>query len=487
MVVQVSADLAGSTSSSETICCPLCVDAEGALLRANPIVEAWFALLRSRPAMALLALGRLVRGGTRAFADHVAARTEFAAARLPYDETVLNRLQQARAGGRTIALVTALPKSWAAQIAAHLDCIDTVLVHDGEHSWRSDGDGSVLERRFGRRAFDYVGRADSPAWAHARGGIAVTAGGSAEAAAQRVPEATELIVRARVNWRTWLKQVRLHQWVKNLLVFVPLVASRRVADLEMVRAVSTGFLAFGCVASASYILNDLLDLPHDRLHPTKRLRPLAAGTLSIRSAITVMTGLLAVSVLLATTLPATFAEILALYSVGTLGYSLFLKRIAPLDAFALAGLYTLRVLAGNAASGLPPSFWLLAFSIFLFLSLAMAKRHAELAQLNAAAVDFPHGRGYRAGDLQMVSQLGVGSGYISVLVLALYLNSPEAAALYRRPDLLWLLCALLLYWITRLWLLAHRGELDDDPVVFALRDRGSRIVALCVIVVLLLA
>lgn len=482
----MSADLAAQPARDTRANCPLCVDAEGALIRTNPLAEAWLSLLRARPVSALLALGHLMRGGRRGFTVYVEARVQFKAAQLPYDALVLEHAHRARSQGRTIALLSTLPAPWARQIAAYLGCFDTVLAGEAGRNHRAEGRDPVLAAHYGAQTFEYVGRADSPVWSHAQGGIVVASDRSGAAAARRAPTA-EVLVRGRADWRAWLRQIRLHQWVKNLLIFVPLVASRRIGDPQMARAAVAGFLAFGCIASASYILNDLLDLPHDRLHPTKRLRPLAAGVLPIRTAAAAMIALLAVGVSLAATLPVTFAAVLALYLCGTLAYSFFLRRLAPLDAFTLAGLYTLRVFGGNAATGLPSSFWLLAFSIFLFLSLAMAKRHAELARSGAAGESAAHGRGYQAGDREMVSQLGVGSGYISVLVLALYLNSPKAAELYRRPDLLWLLCVLLLYWITRLWLVAHRGELDDDPVVFALRDRCSRLVALAVVVVLLLA
>lgn len=465
---------------------PLCVDAQGALIRGNPIWEAWFALLRQRPASAIGALLKRCLGSNVEFTNYLSTLATFEAAELPYDETVLDRLKRAKADGRPITLASSLPEPWTRQIAAHLGLFDTLLAGDGQaggRAWMSP----TLTALYGGKAFDYVGSADSPVWPHAHGGIVIAPEGSEARAERCCPDPDDLIIRRRASWRTWLRQIRMHQWLKNLLIYVPLVASRNVGDPRMAAAATAGFLAFGCVASASYILNDLLDLPHDRHHPTKRHRPLAAGMLSVPAAVAVMGGLFTAGGLLASVLPVEFAGALLLYLCGTLAYSLFLKRCAPLDAFTLAGLYTVRVLAGNAVTGLPPSFWLLAFSIFLFLSLAMAKRHAELLRLGATGESATHGRGYLLADREMVSQLGVGSGYVSVLVLALYFNSPKAALLYGRPEVLWLLCVLLLYWITRLWLVAHRGQLDDDPVVFAIRDPISRVIALAVAVLLILA
>ena len=466
---------------------PLCVEAEGVLIRGDPLWEGWFSLLRQRPRVAMTSLGRRIREGSAAFAAELSAHVSFDAAQLPYEQALLQRLRQAKSEGRTLALITRLPRAWAARIASHLNLFDTVLVNDDAHERRRYFCRSTLDAHYGERSFDYVGDVSSPVWPLAHSGIALASGKSAIHAAQDNSAGHDVVMRERPSGRVWLRQLRLHQWVKNLLIFVPLVAARQVGNLRMDTAATAAFIAFGLVASANYILNDLLDLPYDRKHPTKRHRPLAAGLLSIKSAVVVMAGLFGLGALFAGTLPLEFSEVLALYVAGTLTYSLFLKRSAPLDAFALAGLYTLRVLAGNAATGLAPSFWLLAFSIFLFLSLAMAKRHAELRRLCEQGESASRGLGYLPADREMVSQLGVGAGYISVLVLALYLNSPEAALLYNRPGVLWFLCVLLLYWISRLWLVAHRGQLDDDPVIFAIRDRVSRLVALAVVVLLVLA
>jgi 4-hydroxybenzoate polyprenyltransferase len=208
---------------------------------------------------------------------------------------------------------------------------------------------------------------------------------------------------------------------------------------------------------------------------------------NVPSAVLVMLSLFLAGGLIASRLPVPFMWTLALYALGALSYSLYFKRKAPMDTLVLAALYTLRVLAGNAATGIPPSFWLLAFSLFLFLSLAMSKRHAELMRLRGTAEEAVQGRDYWVADREMISQLGVSAGYISVLVLALYVNSPEAATQYERPAILWLLCVLVLFWITRLWLIAHRGQLHEDPVVFAIRDRTSQITGILSLMLLYLA
>jgi 4-hydroxybenzoate polyprenyltransferase len=347
----------------------------------------------------------------------------------------------------------------------------------------------ALVAAFGENGFDYAGdsRADLAVWRHASSAWLVGRDASLARRAAAVSRVAEVIEVPRAGWRDWLKALRLHQWIKNLLIFVPLLGSHQLGDPELLLVAVAAFVAFGCVASANYLLNDLLDIPHDRHHANKRRRALAAGLVTIPAAVSVMVVLFAAGFTIASLLPTLFVGALGLYMLGALAYSFGLKRRAPMDIFTLAGLYTLRVLAGNAATGIPLSFWLLSFSIFLFLSLAMVKRHAELATIGAKGDGVAHGRGYLAADREMVGQLGVAAGYIAVLILALYLNSPEASAHYARPQLLWLLCLLFLHWITRIWLVAHRGWLHDDPVVFAIQDRRSQMTALAALLLLYLA
>jgi 4-hydroxybenzoate polyprenyltransferase len=271
-----------------------------------------------------------------------------------------------------------------------------------------------------------------------------------------------------------VRAVRLHQWSKNLLVFVPLLAAHRLHEGEALARVGLAFLSFGLVASALYVVNDLVDLESDRAHPRKRLRPFASGALPARAGVVLAPVLLAAGAGVGSTLPPAFRATLAGYFVATLLYSLALKRVEVLDVLVLAGLYTLRIYAGSFAAGAPVSQWLASFSLFFFLSLALAKRATELGR---TAGRLP-GRAYVADDLVVMSVMGVVSGYLSVLVLALYVNSPDVTRLYARPAWLWGLCVLVLYWVSRVWLRAWRGSLHEDPVVFAIRDPVSWAVAL---------
>ncbi len=283
------------------------------------------------------------------------------------------------------------------------------------------------------------------------------------------------------------RALRIHQWLKNLLVFVPLVAAHEVLSGEAFLASLLAFFAFSFTASALYLVNDLADRDADRRHPTKRNRPIAAGELTPRAAIAWSAILLLAGFALAVALAGAFLGVLTLYAVSSLAYSALLKHREILDVLVLAGLYTLRILGGGAATGIPLSFWLLTFSIFLFFGLAVLKRHAELQSSLAEGEEGAWGRGYRVDDVPLLLALGPASGFLAVLVLALYLNSAEVTVLYAQPGLLWLLCPLLLFWISRCWFVSHRGKMHEDPVVFAATDRASLAVAAAGLVVLWVA
>jgi 4-hydroxybenzoate polyprenyltransferase len=298
---------------------------------------------------------------------------------------------------------------------------------------------------------------------------------TADLATPRTPSRGLALVRA----------LRPHQWVKNLLVFVPVILDHKLFNSETMAKAGMAFLAFCCAASSAYILNDIFDLEADRRHPTKRYRPFAAGTLSPALGIALVPGLLGAAFVVSwSALPVHFLELLVIYVVLTTAYSFYLKRVAVVDVLLLAGLYTLRVLAGIAAAAVRFSTWLLAFSMFLFLSLAFLKRYTEVNAMDGSATEQVRRRGYIRGDREWLGSMGGASGYLSVLVLALYINSEQVVALYRNPLLLWLICPLLLFWTSRMWLLAHRGRIHDDPIVATVRDPVSYLLGALVAVVL---
>jgi 4-hydroxybenzoate polyprenyltransferase/phosphoserine phosphatase len=469
---------------------PLCVDLDGTLVTTDLLWEAWFELFRQNAGTALLGLFRIA-SGRAAFKSFVAERVGIDAATLPYNNALLTRLKAAAHAGRPIVLVTASPRRWADAVADHLGLFSQVMASDEATNLKGARKGQALVAAFGLKSFDYVGDSSSDAevWKDAHSAWVVGDYAPVVQRAAQVSRLETVIDRRRGGLRDWIMALRLHQWAKNMLILVPLLGAHQLGNLDLLWACVAAMFAFGCVASANYLLNDLFDIQHDRHHPLKRTRPLAAGVISVPSASLAAVLLMITGAFVASRLPVELVGVLSVYLIGALSYSLYFKRKAPMDAFVLAGLYALRVLAGNAVTGIPPSFWLLAFSIFLFLSLAIAKRHKELLRLSEGEekIGSTRGRGYFTADRDMISQLGVSAGYTSVLVLALYINSPEAAALYQQPGFLWPLCLVELYWITRLWLIAHRGQLHDDPVIFAIRDRTSQIAALLALMLLYLA
>lgn len=469
---------------------PLVVDLDGTLLRTDLLIETGLVFFRDQPHRFLAPLQWLTRG--KASLKHeLANAAELDVAVLPYDESVLGFLERERERGRKTVLATASHRRLAEQVAAHLGLFDDVIATDSERNLSSHTKRDVLVGRFGERGFDYAGnsRDDLPVWGAAREAYVVNASRSVERRARALGNVAAVIGSPRATLRDWTRALRLHQWLKNLLIFIPLLAAHQYTDWSSILDAAVAFLAFGLCASSVYILNDLLDLRDDRHHARKRLRPFAAGRLSIQSGLVAFPLLLIAAFALgAWLLPTSFVLGLACYYALTLAYSLWLKRRVVIDVIALAALYTLRIIVGAVALAIPLSFWLLAFSMFLFLSLALVKRYAELFHLRTqSANDKARGRGYFAADLPMIASLGAASGYMAVMVLALYVNDVQTAQLYRHQKIIWLACPLLLIWISRVWMLAHRGEMNEDPVIFAVRDRLSLSVGALVALVFLAA
>jgi 4-hydroxybenzoate polyprenyltransferase len=300
-------------------------------------------------------------------------------------------------------------------------------------------------------------------------------------------EVHRVFERPRVGPRVWVKALRVHQWAKNALVFVPMLAAHKVLDTGLLLKAVLGFIAFSLCASSVYVLNDLLDLESDRRHPTKCKRPFAACALPVSTGVVLAPALLLAGAAVCVLLPPAFSALLATYYALTLAYSLRLKQVVMLDVLVLAGLYTVRIFGGSLAVGVPTSSWLMMFSMFLFLSLALVKRLSEVRRLRQANETSAHGRGYLAQDYEQLASLGAAAGQVSVLVLALYITSKEVTALYSHHEWLWLLCPIMLYWVGRVWVLAHRGLVNEDPLVFALRDRVSYVVGLAAALVLWVA
>lgn len=467
---------------------PLCIDCDGTLIRTDLLHESVFRVLKSSWTTVLALPFWLMRG--KAFMkQQLAERVKLDVAGLPYNAEVLELLTRARSEGRTTVLVTASPRQQAQQIADHLGLFDRVEASDGTVNLAGRNKAEHLERIFGRAGFVYAGNSttDLPVWAASAGAVVVSASNSLHAAAGEVTTVVQSIRPVTASLKSYAKAIRVHQWLKNLLVFVPLLAAHKVSAGPQTLAAVLAFFAFGLCASAVYVINDLLDLPSDRVHARKRNRPFASGVVPIAHGVAMVPVLLLAAAALCTQLPAGFALTLLGYFTLTCLYSFWLKNQVIVDVMLLTSLYTTRIIAGAAATAILPSFWLLAFSMFIFLSLAIVKRYSEMLVAVQNNKSQAAGRGYYVSDMPVLLGLGVAAGYNAILILALYVNSPDLGGLYPNVWALWMILPPMLYWISRVWMKAHRGELHDDPVVFAATDRQSWCVAAVLAVTLWVA
>lgn len=472
-------------ANPKTSTVPLCVDLDGTLIRSDVLWESLVLLLKRNP-LWLLALPFWLLRGRAYMKQQIAARTELDAADLPYHLPFLDFLKSEHRNGRKLILATAADARLAQNVARHIGLFSEVIASDGATNMRGRNKGKTLSQRFGEKGFDYAGNStvDLPVWQQAREAIVVNADDHLAERAGKIAVVGRVFNEPGSTLRLILKAIRPHQWVKNIIVFVPLLTSHNLGNtVDLLKAV-LAFIAFCCCASGVYVLNDLLDLPSDRHHPTKKNRAFASGRLALPVGFVLAPFLLAASVGIAWFTSHRFIAVLIAYFVLTTSYSWRVKKIPLMDVFFLAGLYTMRLIGGHAATGIKNSFWLLAFSIFIFLSLALVKRFTELHGLRRDNRQDSKGRGYTSADLELVAMLGIASGFMAALVMALYVNSEEVTKLYTHKIVLLTMCPLLLYWISRIWLLAHRGSMHDDPIVFALKDRVSYVIgALCLAVI----
>lgn len=453
----------------------LVVDLDHTLLKSDMLFESFWAAFGQdwrSPFRSALALSQ----GKAALKHSLAQSAHVDVKSLPYDADVIAYIEAWRNDGGRTALVTASDDKIAQDIGTHLKLFDEIHGSDGSENLKGENKARFLIDSYGEKQFSYMGDsvADLDVWKHAKKAITVNASDGVKKRATQMAENVEHLTTHEPTIGDFLKAIRPHQWMKNTLVFLPMFAAHKI-DASSFFASLLAFVAFSLVASSVYVLNDLLDLTADRAHPRKRLRPFAAGSIPIAAGTWMAGGLLAIGGIIALLLgPAFFGVMLGYYAL-TSGYSLYLKRRIVVDICVLAGLYTVRIVAGGAATGIPLSVWLLAFSIFFFLSLAAVKRQAELVDNVKQGKLKATGRGYHVDDLPIISMISISAGYVAVLVMALYVNSPAVIELYAHPEALWGVCVILLYWITRTVMLAHRGEMHDDPVVYAVKDRVSQI------------
>jgi 4-hydroxybenzoate polyprenyltransferase/phosphoserine phosphatase len=466
---------------------PLVVDLDGTLTPTDTLVESVVHLVKIAPLSAMRIPFWLLKGRAE-FKEAVAHHSKFSTRNLPFREPLVEYLHEEKAKGRRIVLATAAHRLIADRVAEQLGLFDEVLATNEGVNLKGKNKLDLIQDRFGQ---DFVYAGDSPAdipiWNASKAAVLV---GVSNDVASRVRKSVPIekeFARESVGLGIWLQALRPHQWIKNLLLLVPLLTAFRIFDLVAWMQFLPAFSAFSLAASATYMVNDLWDLENDRRHPRKKFRPFASGRLPILQGIAVAAFLLAVALALAISISLPFFLVLVTYLALTSAYSWVLKQYALVDVVTLSVLYTLRIIAGSVDIGIVVSTWLLAFSVFIFLSLALVKRCAELVAIAQSGGEAIRGRDYRVKDLEVLWPLGIGSALSAVVVFGLYIQSPETLERYASPELLWIVAICLIYWIARLWIKTSRGEMHDDPVVYAIENRGSLITVLTMVCLMIAA
>ena len=455
---------------------PVVVDLDGSLINTDLLYESFVRNLLMRPWVIFFLPLWLIRG-IAYLKNRLAEKVLIDAGRLPYNESLIEYLNLQKNAGRQLILCTGSNEKFARAVTEHLGLFDDVYATGLEVNLTGSKKADLLRQKYGDQGFTYVGNEvrDLKVWKFADAAVVVGPSESLPGRVGKLCEIEKLVPTPKLTFGTILKQIRLHQWAKNLLLFVPLLTSHQFFNVSAVTDMLLAFVCFGLCASATYIVNDFSDLDADRIHWKKKTRPLASGEMPLQTGMLLCAILMLGSILLMTVLPYWFAGVLCLYILLTLGYSFIFKRLQTVDIVVLAGLYTLRIIAGASAISVPISYWLLAFSMFVFLCLALVKRISEIHRKISAesTPDKITGRGYFVSDMSVLMSLASSAGMVSILVFAMYVNSSDVSVMYQSPMLLWLACPLFAYWIIRVLIMASRGEIDEDPIAFAIKDSRS--------------
>jgi 4-hydroxybenzoate polyprenyltransferase len=476
------------TDTTIEVQCPLVVDLDGTFINTDLLHEGFLLLLRKHPLYLFKCIGWLFRG--RAYLkQQVLSRVGIRAELLPYNADVLAMLRREAATGRKLVLATASPVGNAREIAAVHGLFHEVYGTEGNVNLKGVRKSDFLVARYGKGAFDYVGNSQSDlrVFDSSRYSYLVNPPPGLRSRTSKVSDLKQVWQSRGNRVRTYVRAIRMYQWVKNLLIFVPLITSHSFYSVPAIRLSVIAFFAFSLVASAGYLFNDLLDLNADRVHPRKKFRPLASGQISIVNGLLLAFVMLTGGFYLGLLLPTWFWTLLLFYFCVSFSYSFYFKRIVLYDVFILAVLYSTRVFAGALATNIPLSFWLIAFSTFMFLSLAFVKRFSELLHLKDENGLAQRGRGYFTEDISLLQTLGVASGFMSAVVFSLYIDSSEVTRLYTHPKMLWLTALLFLFWICRIWMITTRGKMTDDPIIFTMKDWISYVIFTLVGICILLA
>jgi 4-hydroxybenzoate polyprenyltransferase len=468
---------------------PLVIDLDGALLATDTLWECILLFVKQNP-LGTFRLALWLFGGKARFKSRLADAVELDVSVLPYRVALVSWLLDQKAQGRELLLATAANRNLADRVAAHLGLFDGVVASDGIHNAKGAAKTEMIREALRGQPFEYAGNslADLPVWKSAAGCIVVAPDAGVLRAMRRANLATAGEFDSRpAGFLAWLRALRVHQWAKNLLVLTPLITSHRFTEWNLTGKAIIGFLAFCAAASSAYLINDLMDLSADREHKSKKRRALACGAISIPAAMLASALLLAMAALLSLLLPAVSRWFLFGYVAATLVYSAYVKKLLLADVVALTSFYTIRVLYGGVATGITLSIWTLAFSVFTFFTLAATKRINDLAGSKMDPTGLLTRRAYRPTDRDPLVAQASATANLSILVLILYLNSPQVSALYHRPEFLWAICPALMYWFNRTITLANRGTLSDDPIQFLAGDKVTYVVMAAIAGAILLA
>jgi len=461
---------------------PLCVDLDGTLIATDCLSESLMDILRKNIFYIFLIPFWLLKGKS-GFKENIVERVIPMPEALPYNEDIIEYLKLQKETGRKLILITASHQRIAVRIGEYLNLFDEVIGSDIDRRTKGKSKQKYLVDRFREKGYDYAGdsKADIHVWKSARRAIFVHPKENTLEKAKSIVEIEKIFPKEKSGLMTYLKQIRVYQWTKNILIFLPLLMAHKLSEPMLFIDAIIAFFAFSFTASFVYVINDLVDLPSDRKHPRKKNRPLASGRIPILHGALIAPFLLVAGIMLAVFFLSTeFIYILIAYLVITSLYSFVLKKIYILDIIVLSILYTIRLIAGALAVDVPLSQWLMEFSVFFFLSLAINKRFTELYVMQQNNKENAAGRGYTVSDIDLMRVIGPVSGYISVLVFVLYLHSDEVVVLYKNAHILWLVAVCLLFWITRIWFITTRGKMHDDPIIFTGKDPVSYIIGIIV-------
>lgn len=456
----------------------LTCDLDETLVRTDTFFEAIFSLVKSNPLL-IFYFPFWILKGLPYLKNQIFSKVEIDFSSLPYNQKVLDFLYIEKSKGRKLVLVTATPQFIADKVEKHLNLFDEVYGSDDKINLKSHKKANKLVELYGEKGFDYIGDslADINVWSKCRYSYLVAKTNYSQLKIQKTIQIKEIIDTNEQIFKSIVKEIRIYQWIKNLLLFIPLIMAHNITDVLLIKKNIAAFFAFSFIASLVYVINDIFDIDNDRKHRTKKNRPFASGKLRLQYVIILIPILIILSLFsVFLFLDFNFLLILIVYFVTTSLYSFYLKKVVLLDILILSILFTLRIFAGGIATQTTLSPWLLGFTLFLFLSLAFIKRYTELEYIKSEQKSKTTGRGYITSDIPMIQSMGISSGFISVLVLVLYFNSEDVKLLYSNPLVLWAVTPIFLYWIINIWFVASRGNMHDDPVVFAAKDKVSYIV-----------